>query len=182
MIWNRTIRALLKPFTEMFRRLFPMKYAKFIGVNFGKNCHFYGPINWGTEPWLISIGDNVYITNNCKFINHDGGTLIFRKDIPDLEITKPINIGSNVYIGTDSFILMGVNIGDNVVIGARSLITKSIPNDSVVAGHPAKIIKSTEDYLEKIKNESLHLGHLKGKVKDNALKKYYNYSSRKRDK
>ena len=175
MIWNRWLRMLSKPFVEVFRRIWPMKYAKWVGVNFGNNCHFYGPIDWGTEPWLITIGDNVYITNNCKFVNHDGGTLIFRKNIPDLEITKPITIGNDVYIGTDTFILMGVNIGNNVVIGARSLVTKDIPDNSVAAGHPAKVIKTTNEYLEKLKKESLHLGHLKGKEKDDALRKHFHY-------
>lgn len=175
MIWNRTLRMIAKPFVEVYRRIWPLKYAKKVGVNIGDNCKFFGPIDWGTEPWLITIGNNVYITNNCKFINHDGGTLIFRKDIPDLEITQPINIGDNVYIGTDTFILRGVNIGNNVVIGARSLVTVDIPNNSVAAGHPAKVIKSTDEYLEKIKKESLHLGHLTGKAKDDALKTYYHY-------
>lgn len=178
MIWNRTLRMISKPFVEIYRRIWPMKYARKVGIKFGKNCHFYGPIDWGTEPWLITIGDNVYITNNCKFINHDGGTLIFRDRIPDLEITKPITIGNNVYIGTDTFILMGVNIGDNVVIGARSLVTKDIPSGSVAAGHPAKVIKTTNEYLEKIKRESLHLGHLKGKEKDDALREYFGYKDK----
>lgn len=177
-IWNRYLRMIAKPFVEIYKRVSPLKYAKWMGVNYGNNCRFYGPIDWGTEPWLITIGENVHITNNCKFINHDGGTLIFRTEIPDLEITKPITIGNNVYIGTDTFILMGVNIGNNVVIGARSLVTKDIPDNSVAAGHPAKVIKSTEEYLSKLKRESLHLGHLVGKEKDDALKKYYHYINR----
>ena len=174
-IWNRYLRMITKPFFEVYRRIWPLKYARMVGVNFGKNCHFYGPIDWGTEPWLITIGDNVYITNNCKFVNHDGGTLIFRKDIPDLEITKPITIGNDVYIGTDTFILMGVHIGNNVVVGARSLVTKDIPDNMVAAGHPARVIKTTQEYLEKIKKESLHLGHLVGKQKDEALRKHFHY-------
>ncbi|BFQ95203.1 acyltransferase [Enterococcus cecorum] len=175
MIWNRWIRILTKPYFALYQRIWPVKYAKKIGVNVGENCHFYGKIEWGTEPWLITIGNNVHITNNCSFINHDGGTLIFRDQIPDLEITKPITVGDNVYIGTDTLILMGVNIGCNVVIGARSLVTKDIPEGSVAVGHPAKVIKSTEEYLEKLKKESLHLGHLKGKEKDIALRDYYHY-------
>lgn len=163
----------LKPFTELFRRISPVKYAKWVGVNLGENCHFYGPISWGSEPWIIKIGNNVHITGGCKFIAHDGGTLIFRDQIPDLEITKPITVGNNVYIGEDSLILPGVIIGNNVVIGARSVVTKQIPDNSVAVGVPCKVIKSTGEYLEKIKIESLHLGHLKGKEKDLALRKYY---------
>lgn len=164
-----------KPFIWAFSKYKPIEYARWVGVNIGKNPHFYGPTSWGTEPWLITIGDNVHITGNCKFINHDGGTLIFRDQIPDLEISKPIVIGNNVYIGEETMILPGAHIGNNCVIGARSVVTKDIPNNSVAVGVPARVIKSADEYLEKLKRESLHLGHLKGKEKDLALRNYYNY-------
>lgn len=113
MIFLRPVRIITKPFIEFYRRWKPVDYAKKVGVNIGKNPNFYGPTSWGTEPWLITIGDNVHITGQCKFINHDGGTLIFRDRIPDLEITKPIVIGDNVYIGEETLILPGVHIGNN---------------------------------------------------------------------
>ena len=72
-------------------------------------------------------------------------------------------------------ILPGAHIGNNVVIGARSVVTKDIPDNSVAVGVPCRVIKTTEEYFEKLQRESLHLGHLKGKEKDNALKKYYGY-------
>ncbi len=164
-----------KPFVWAFSKYKPVEYARWVGVNIGKNPHFYGPTSWGTEPWLITIGDNVHITGNCKFINHDGGTLIFRDKIPDLEISKPIVVGNNVYIGEETMILPGAHIGNNCVIGARSVVTKDIPDNSVAAGVPARVIKTTDQYLQKLKRESLHLGHLKGKEKDLALREYYNY-------
>ena len=154
------------------------KYAKKIGVNMGTNCHIYGNVSWGTEPWIITLGNNVFITDGVKFITHDGGTLLFRNIVPDLEITKPIKVGSNVYFGNNVIILPGITIGDNVVIGAGAVITKNIPSNCVVAGVPAKKIKQIDEYFEKLKKESLHLGHLKGKEKDIALKKYYNYKGK----
>ena len=175
MIFNRYLRMIVKPFAELERRVFPIKYARHIGVNMGSNPHFYGPISWGSEPWLITLGDNVHITGECKFINHDGGTLIFRDKVPNLEITKPITIGSNVYVGEETMILPGVHIGNNVVIGARSVVTKDIPDNSVAVGVPCRVIKTTEEYFEKLQRESLHLGHLKGKEKDKALREYYGY-------
>lgn len=157
----------------------PLKYAKKMGVNFSGdgNVTIYGKCSYGSEPWIITIGDNVYITNNCQFITHDGGTLLFRKDIPDLEITKPIIIKNNVYIGNNVTILPGVTIGNNVVIGTGSIVTKNVPDNCVVAGVPAKFIKSIDQYREKLISESIHLGHLQGKEKDNALRKYYKYDS-----
>ena len=130
----------------------------------------YGRVQWGSETWIITLGENVHITDGVKFITHDGGTLLFRDKIPDLEVTKPIHVGNNVYIGNNAIIMLGVIVGNNVVIGAGSLVTRDIPDGVVVAGIPAKVIKTTQEYLDKSKKESLHLGHLKGKEKDDKLK------------
>ena len=151
----------------------PVKRAKLEEVNFGSNLHIYGHIKWGSEPWIISIGDNVHLTDGVRFVTHDGGTLILRDEFPDLELTKPITIGSNVYIGVDTILLPGVSIGDNVIIGAKSVVTKDIPSNSVAVGQPAKVIKTLDEYKTKACRDSLHLGHLKGKEKDIAIRKYY---------
>lgn len=153
----------------------PVKYAKKIGVNIKGKLHIYGNINWGSEPWIISIGDNVHLTEGVSFLTHDAGILIFKKEYPDLELTKPIVIGNNVYIGSHCQILGGVTIGNKVIIGCGTIITKDIPDNSVVVGVPGKVIKSADEYLEKAKKESINLGHLLGEEKDRALMKYYNY-------
>ncbi len=84
-------------------------------------------------------------------------------------------IGNNVYIGNNVIILPGVTIGNNVIIGAGAVVTKNIPDNSVAVGVPARVIKTADEYLEKIKKESLHFGHLKGQEKDRALMEYYGY-------
>ena len=154
----------------------PVKYAKKIGVNCKGSLYIYGRVEWASEPWIITIGNNVHITDGVKFITHDGGTLLFRYLVPDLEITKPIVVGNNVYIGNNVIILPGVKIGDNVVIGAGAVVSKNIPDNSVAVGVPARVIKTADEYLEKLKKESLHLGRLKGKEKDDALKEYFHYT------
>ena len=167
---------LRKLYKLLYAKLKPMKYMERIGVNFPRGkVHLYGKIAWGTEPWIITIGNNVHITDGVKFITHDGGTLLYRHMIPDLEITKPIVIGDNVYIGNNVILLPGVTIGNNVVIGAGAVVARSIPDNSVAVGVPARVIKTADEYLEKLKRESLHLGHLKGQEKDKALMKYYGY-------
>ena len=128
---------------------------------------------FGSEPWLISIGNNVHIVSGCHFVNHDGGVLILRQYFPSLEICKRINIGNDVYIGLNCIIMPGVNIGNNVVIGAGSVVTRDIPDNSVAAGVPAKVIKSTAEYCEKLLAESLGFGDLSKKDREKAVKEHY---------
>ena len=169
-----------KIYKSIIGKFKPMKYARKIGVNISDSgaLHIYGSVSWGTEPWLIKLGKNVYITDGVKFITHDGGTLLFRDRVPDLEITKPIVVGDNVYIGNNVLILPGVTIGNNVVIGAGAVVSKDIPDNSIAVGVPAKVIKTADEYFKKIQIESLHLGHLKRQEKDKALMEYYCYKGK----
>ena len=160
---------------QLYWKKHPVEYAKMIGVNILGGVKIYGKVEWSTEPWLITIGDNVHITNGARFITHDGGTLIFRKDVPDLEITKPITIGNDVYFGNNAMVMPGCKIGNKVIIGAGAVVTKDIPDNSVAVGVPARVIKTADEYFEKLQKESLHLGHLRGEEKDKALKEYFHY-------
>lgn len=153
----------------------PIAFARSLGVRINGNVRFYG-INramFGSEPWLISIGDNVFITAGVTFVTHDGGTLVLRRDDPTLEWTAPISIGNDVYIGVGSLLLPGVTIGDRVVVGARSVVTKDVPSGNVVAGNPARIIKTMDEYSEQMRRKSLGLGHLGSSEKAAQLKKLF---------
>lgn len=74
-----------------------------------------------------------------KFLDHRGG----------------VKIGNNVFIGMKSTILKGVHIGNNVIIGANSLVNKDVPDNCVVAGNPARVVMSLEQYYEKRKKAQL---------------------------
>lgn len=165
---------------EIHAKLNPLGYARSIGVRMGENVHFYGMPSgmFGTEPWLITLGENVHITAGVTFVTHDGGTLILRKEVPDLEWTAPITIGNDVYIGIRTIVLPGVSIGNRCIIGAGSVVTKSIPDNSVAAGVPARVIKTTDEYLENMKKKSLKCGHLSGLEKEAVLKRIFNITTK----
>lgn len=122
------------------------RFRKNLGIKIGKNVRFTGNPTWGTEPFLITIGDNVTITQDVVFHTHDGGVGLFRKEFPGINVFGEITIGNNVFIGSHTIFLPGVMVGDNVVIGSGSVVTKDIPSNSVAAGVPAKVIKSFNDY------------------------------------
>lgn len=91
----------------------------------------------------VYIGDHVLIGPNTLIttVGHPLSALERRKH---LGIAKPVTIGNDVWIGGNVTILPGVTIGNNVVVAAGAVVTKDVPNDCVVAGVPAKIIKEIE--------------------------------------
>lgn len=84
----------------------------------------------------ITIGNDTVISWDCCIMDRD-----YHKLESDYEITKPVTIGNNVWIGCNVIILKGVNIGDGAVIAAGSVVTKDVPAGALVGGNPAKIIK-----------------------------------------
>lgn len=124
------------------------KYAKHIGVKFGKGCRIRTKF-FGSEPYLIEIGDWVQITTGVRFLTHGGGWTL-REKYPNFDCFGKIKIGNNVYIGINSIILPGVIIGNDVIIGAGSVVTKSVLSGTIVAGNPAKVIGDMSSYEKKI--------------------------------
>lgn len=95
----------------------------------------------------IEIGDNVNLGGNVVIYDTDFHSLKStdrlnkEKDISNTK-TKPVRIGNNVFIGAHSTILKGLSIGDNSIVGACSVVTKSIPENEIWAGNPARFIRS----------------------------------------
>lgn len=133
------------PLDEQYRQL---------GVKIGKNFSVTGPVSFSSEPYLISLGNDVRLSGNVNFVTHDGGMHVIRqyKNIP-ADCFGRIIVGNNVFIGMNAIIMPGVTIGDNVIIGAGSIVTRDIPSDSVACGTPAKVIESLEDYYKKNKSK-----------------------------
>lgn len=123
------------------------------GMKVGKGVSVMGGVSFGSEPYLITLEDEVRISGGVSFVTHDGGTWAFR-DMPEYaDVIKygKIHVGERTFIGYNSTILPGVTIGKRCVIGACSLVNKDVPDGCVVAGVPAKVIMTTREYAEKCK-------------------------------
>lgn len=136
---------------------------KYYLVDMGQNCEVYKNVSFGSEPYLIHIGNRVRVTSGVKFCTHDGGMWVLRNkrvDCEDADLFGCITIGNNVHIGWNTIIMPNVHIGDNVVIGCGAIVTHDIPDNSVAAGVPARVICSVDVYYEKNKERILHTKNL----------------------
>ena len=92
----------------------------------------------------VKIGNHVMVGGNVRIYDHDFHCLdaAQRRTSDDSEhcVTKPVVLGNDVFIGAEVIILKGVTLGDRVIVGAGSVVTKSFPDDAIIAGNPARII------------------------------------------
>jgi acetyltransferase-like isoleucine patch superfamily enzyme len=155
----------------------PVNHARKIGVQIGKDCRLLNTNarTFGSEPYLIQIGDHVTVTSGVRFINHDGGMWVFRENEPDIELFGTIKIGSNVFIGMDTLILPGVTIGNNCVIGAGSIVTRDIPNNTVALGSPARPLKSIDDYRQSVDQKAMFVRSLSPAKKREHLMTHFKF-------
>lgn len=94
----------------------------------------------------VIIGDNCLMAPNAQIytVYHSLDPKYRKDDENFYEQSSPVTIGRNVWIGGQAVILPGVTIGDNSVIGANCVVTKDVPENVVVAGNPARIIRKIE--------------------------------------
>lgn len=136
------VRSLLsrlfgKTVDESFR-VFPPFYTDFgKNITVGKNvfinacCHFQ-------DHGGVSLGDGCQIGHNVVFATLNHG---LAPEDRQTTYPAPITLGKNVWVGSNSTILQGVTIGDNAVIAAGAVVTKDVPENTIVGGVPARIIR-----------------------------------------
>ncbi len=111
-------------------------------IHIGENVGISGSTIYAMKE--IRIGNNTFIGANCKIVDND-----FHAFEPGLNFTtdplhlkmKPVSIGENCFVGMNSIILKGTVIGKNSIIGAGSVVCGKFPENVVIAGNPARIIK-----------------------------------------
>lgn len=123
----------------------------------GENV-FFQPRVIPSDPKLIKFHNNIVVTSNVTFVCHDvfhlGLNHLGKGEYPYYQ--SCIEVMDNVFIGCNTTILGGVRIGPNAVVGAGSVVTKDVPENSVVVGNPARVIGTFEEFLEKRKEKKTH--------------------------
>lgn len=139
---------ILKEFIYRLRGEYTTEKLISMGMQVGKNfVRLKGVILDPSHCWLIKIGNNVTMAPNVHVLCHDASA----KNYLGYSKIAMVTISDNVFIGAGTIILPGVKIGNNVIIGAGSVVTHDIPDNSVVAGNPAKAIRTVDEFLNKNK-------------------------------
>lgn len=122
----------------------------------GEGSHIHTPLS-GVRFHCVSIGRSVVVMPGCLMMSAGGitiedGAMIAANvqlisnnhDLYERQVItcKPLHIGKRAWIGAGSTILPGVTVGDNAVVGAGSVVTRDVPPDTIVAGNPARVIKT----------------------------------------
>lgn len=137
-------------------------HARRKGVTVGAGCRIYVR-SFGSEPFLISVGDRVTITSGVRLLTHDGSTWLVRDaDGNRYQRYLPIKIGDDVFIGINSIIMPGVTIGSRVVIGAGSVVTSDVSDGVVVAGNPARVIRDLDSFKKYVRETCVNDRELAG--------------------
>lgn len=148
-------------------KLFTKKYYKYLkklGVNFTGIPNYISSKAYidGQGLSLITIGRDVVVSRNVTLLTHDYSpeTALHAvgKGTADrrLHINKGITIGDNTFIGANATILPGSQIGSNCIVGACSVVKGIVPDNSIVIGNPAKIIKNINSLAQKyLKDQTL---------------------------
>lgn len=137
-----------------------LEYLRQIGASIGEGTTiFCSPRDCVIDtqnPYLLSIGKNVQITRGVILLTHDYSWSVIKGCFGEVCGGQfPLTIGDNVFIGMNAVLLGGTQVGNNVVIGAGSVVKGHIPSNTVVAGNPARVICTIEEYRDKRRDQQL---------------------------
>ena len=115
--------------------------VKSLEFNHGKNFNSNSIVD-SLVPSLVTIGDDFISGPGSIILAHDA-SLVNKYGVYRLE---PTTIGNRVFVGANATILPGVKIGDDVIVGAGAVVTRDVESGVVVAGVPAVVLGTVEDY------------------------------------
>jgi acetyltransferase-like isoleucine patch superfamily enzyme len=115
-------------------------HSKGAEISIGKNCGLSGTIIGAAKR--IVLGNNVFCGANVTITDFDWhGLNITQREKGGVERAEPVFINDGVWLGLNTLVLKGVTIGKNTVVGANSVVTKSLPENVIAAGNPAKVLR-----------------------------------------
>lgn len=123
-----------------------MQRLRALGAVIGRNLSMQsGVVIDESHAWHITIGDDVTLAPRVYLLAHDAST---KRALGYTRVGK-VQIGDRVFIGAASIVLPGVRIGHDVIVAAGSVVNRDVEDGMVVAGNPARVVGSTQAYLEK---------------------------------
>ena len=136
-----------------------IEWLRYHGVSVGEYTKFYNPHSITIDvsrPCLLDIGAYCKITSGVTILTHDYSRSVLRITHGELlgEGKKTV-IGNNVFVGINSLVLMGAKIGNNVIVGAGSVVSGTFPDNVVIAGNPATIIRTIDEHYDLRKKRSI---------------------------
>ncbi len=156
----------LRQTLRLFSILEPVKRTEYMGKNnifasIGENCSIEDRII-PLYAKCIRIGNNVRLASHVALVTHDVSHFVLNnmceKSVGEgtrlHEKIGCIDIGNNVFVGSNTTILYNVKIGNNVIVGAGSVVNRDIPDNSVAVGVPARVIGTFDDFVKKRKKDT----------------------------
>ena len=124
----------------------------------GDNVKMFSP-KLPSEPYLVSIEDNVMCASSVSFITHDAsvGNLLRLSSENQIDKVGSIVLHENCFIGAYTILMPGSSVGKNSIVAAGSVVTKHIPDNEVWGGAPAKFITTVDNLIAKRIEESKDL-------------------------
>lgn len=126
------------------------------GIEIGENNYIGGVVFGANGRDPITIGNDCVLTK-CTILGHDASPALF---IPELRgtglfdrisMTRRTIINDHCFIGVNAVVLCGVTIGPRSIVGAGAVVTRDVPPGTVVAGNPAKVVCTIDEFIEKHK-------------------------------
>ncbi len=167
--------------SAIYQKLLPQsKYQDYLrkqGMVIGTGCSINKGADFGSEPYLVTIGDHVRINAGVCVVTHDGGMWVLRSEkagfgsrFRDADRFGRVVIGDNVHIGTNTILMPGVTIGCNAIVGCGAVVTHDVESNTVVAGVPARFIETLQEYAKKQEGRYVNTKHMTFEEKRNYLK------------
>lgn len=140
--------------TNIYRKLYHW-YLKKIGIVIHGEPHYIAPdvyFDSSKGYSLIEIGDKVTLSGKVTLLTHDQSPLVpirAKGETPYGFKYDTISIGDNSFIGMGATLLQGTNIGKNSIVGAGAVVKGTFPDNSIIAGNPAKAVADVFEWHER---------------------------------